>query len=234
MCIRGALLTVLTLGIAGIAAAQSVSTDIREGEILWVQRNTIVVRGPEGVKKFEVDENVRFNLDGKEVSVHELKPGTKFTAVVQTTTTPIQEYATEVRQAEVISVLGSTIVVKTGNGEYKRFTADDLKGINITMLKDGKAITASELKKGDRVSATIITPLPPSSVSETELAVALSSPPAPPAKEAPAAAAAPPAETRPATLPKTASPLPVVGIAGLIALGLGASLTLRRRWMASR
>jgi hypothetical protein len=234
MGIHGALLAVLTMGIASIASAQSVSTDIREGEILWVQGNTIIVKGPGGVKKFEVDENVRFNLDGKEVSVHELKPGTKFTAVVQTTTTPIQEYATEVRQAEVISVMGSTIVVKTGKGEYKRFTADDLEGINITMLKDGKAITASDLKKGDRVTATIITPLPPSSVSETELAVALSSPPPPPAEAAPVAAAAPPAETRPATLPKTASPLPLVGIAGLIALALGASLTLRRRWMASR
>jgi LPXTG-motif cell wall-anchored protein len=237
MCIRGAVLAILTAGIAGIATAQSVTTDIREGEILWVQGNTIVVRGPEGVKKFEVDESVRFNLDGKEVSVHELKPGTKFTAQVTTTTTPVQEYVTEVKEAEVINVMGSTIVVKNANGEYKRFTADSLKGIDITMMKDGKSITASELRKGDRVTATIITPLPPSSVSETELAVALSSPPPPP-KPAPAAqaapAAAPPAEPKPKALPKTASPLPVIGIAGLIALALGASLSLRRRWHASR
>src|SRR5580765_8091347 len=134
MGIRGAVIAVLTVGIAGIATAQSVTTDIREGEILWVQGNTIVVRGPEGVKKFEVDESVRFNLDGKEVSVHELKPGTKFTAQITTTTTPVQEYATEVREAEVINVLGSTIVVKNANGEYKRFTADSLKGIDITMM----------------------------------------------------------------------------------------------------
>jgi LPXTG-motif cell wall-anchored protein len=237
MCIRGAVLSILTAGIAGIAMAQSVTTDIREGVILWVQGNTIVVRGPEGVKKFEVDESVRFNLDGKEVSVHELKPGTKFTAQVTTTTTPVQEYVTEVKEAEVINVMGSTIVVKNANGEYKRFTADSLKGIDITMMKDGKSITASELRKGDRVTATIITPLPPSSVSETELAVALSSPPPPP-KPAPAAqaapAAAPPAEPKPKALPKTASPLPVIGIAGLIALALGASLSLRRRWHASR
>jgi hypothetical protein len=234
MRIRWAVLAVLTAGLVGIAAAQSVTTDIREGVILWVEGNTIVVRGPEGVKKFEVDDSVKFNLDGKEVSVHELKPGTKFTAEITTTTTPVQEYATEVKQAEVIAVMGSTFVVKLGNGEYKRFTADDLKSIDITMMKDGKAITAYELKKGDRVTATIITPLPPSSVSETELAVALSSPPPPPPKAAPAAAPKPAAEAKPAKLPKTASPLPIVGVAALIALALGASLSLRRRWIASR
>jgi LPXTG-motif cell wall-anchored protein len=207
----------LTVGIAGIAAA-SVTTDIREGEILWVEGTTIVVRGPDGVQKFEVDEDVRFNLDGKEVSVHELKPGTKFTAQITTTTTPVQEYATEVKEAEVINVLGNNIVFKLANGEYKRYTADRLKSIDLTITKDGKPITASELRKGDRISATIITPLPPSTVTETELAVALSSPQSP----------------KPSTLPKTASPLPIVGIAGLVALALGASLTLRRRRIASR
>jgi LPXTG-motif cell wall-anchored protein len=215
--IRWAFLAGLTVGIAGIAAA-SVTTDIREGEILWIEGNTIVVRGQEGVQKFEVDEDVRFNLDGKEVSVHELKPGTKFTAQITTTTKPVQEYATEVKEAEVINVLGNNIVFKLANGEYKRYTADRLKSIDLTITKDGKPITASELRKGDRISATIITPLPPSTVTETELAVALSSPQSP----------------KPSTLPKTASPLPIVGIAGLVALALGASLTLRRRRIASR
>jgi hypothetical protein len=215
--IRWAALAGLAVGIAGIAAA-SVTTDIREGEILWIEGNTIVVRGQEGVQKFEVDEDVRFNLDGKEVSVHELKPGTKFTAQITTTTKPVQEYATEVKEAEVINVLGNNIVFKLANGEYKRYTADRLKSIDLTITKDGKPITASELRKGDRISATIITPLPPSTVTETELAVALSSPQSP----------------KPSTLPKTASPLPIVGIAGLVALALGASLTLRRRWTASR
>jgi LPXTG-motif cell wall-anchored protein len=215
--IRWAALAGLAVGIAGIAAA-SVTTDIREGEILWIEGNTIVVRGQEGVQKFEVDEDVRFNLDGKEVSVHELKPGTKFTAQITTTTKPVQEYATEVKEAEVINVLGNNIVFKLANGEYKRYTADRLKSIDLTITKDGKPITASELRKGDRISATIITPLPPSTVTETELAVALSSPQSP----------------KPSTLPKTASPLPIVGIAGLVALALGASLTLRRRRIASR
>jgi LPXTG-motif cell wall-anchored protein len=215
--IRWAALAGLAVGIAGIAAA-SVTTVIREGEILWIEGNTIVVRGQEGVQKFEVDEDVRFNLDGKEVSVHELKPGTKFTAQITTTTKPVQEYATEVKEAEVINVLGNNIVFKLANGEYKRYTADRLKSIDLTITKDGKPITASELRKGDRISATIITPLPPSTVTETELAVALSSPQSP----------------KPSTLPKTASPLPIVGIAGLVALALGASLTLRRRRIASR
>ena len=92
------------------------------------------------MQKFEVDENVRFNLDGKEVSVHELKPGTKFTAEVTTTTKPVQEYATEVKEAEVINVLGTNIVVKLADGQYKRFTADHLKNIDITLMKDGKVI----------------------------------------------------------------------------------------------
>jgi LPXTG-motif cell wall-anchored protein len=229
---------VLILGVSGPAAAQSVTTDIRTGEVLWVQGNTVIVRGPAGVTRFDVDDDVRFNLDGKEVSVHELKPGVKFTATVKTTTTPIQEYATEVKQAEVVNVLGSTITIRNSNGEYKKFTADDIKNINVTITIDGKAVNASQLKKGDRISATIITPLPPTSMTETEVAAVLTSPPPPPPVAAPAPkpapAAAPPAEPKPAKLPKTGSSLPLVGFAGLLALALGAALSVRRRWITSR
>jgi LPXTG-motif cell wall-anchored protein len=244
MFARWATLAVLLFCWAGIAAAQSVTTDIRRGEVLWVQGNTVVVRGPAGVNRFDVDDDVRFNLDGKELSVHELKPGMTFTAVVKTTTTPVQEYATEVKQGEVINTLGSTIVVRMATGEYKKFTADDLKNIDVAIMKDGKAITASELKKGDRISATIITPLPPTSLSETELAVVLKSPPPPPppravaqppaAPPAPKPVPPPPAEPKPAKLPKTGSPIPLVGLTGLVALALGASLSVRRRRAASR
>jgi LPXTG-motif cell wall-anchored protein len=240
MFARWAALAILLFGVAGITAAQVVTTDIRSGEVLWAQGNTVVVRGPAGVRKFEVADDFRFNLDGKDVSVHELKPGMKFTAVLTTTTTPVQEYVTEVKEGEVIHTLGSTILVRTASGENKKFTADDLKNIDITITKDGKAITASELKKGDRISATIITPLPPTTVSESELNVALKSPPPPAAAPAPkpvpvtAPAPAPHAESKPAKLPKTGSVLPLVGLAALVTLALAASLGVRRRWAASR
>jgi hypothetical protein len=47
----------------------------------------VIVRGQNGAKEFTATEDQRFNVDGKQVSVHELKPGMKGTAKITTTTT---------------------------------------------------------------------------------------------------------------------------------------------------
>ena len=67
---------------------------------------------------------------------------------------------------------------------------------------------------------TVVTPPPPEQPTE----IAQNTPPPAPA---PAEQTAPPAET-PKQLPKTASPFPLVGLAGLISLGLSGLLRLKR------
>ena len=214
-------------------SAQSTTTEVRTGEILWVQGNTVVVRGPEGVKEFLVSDDARFNMDGKQLSVHELKPGMKFAAVIQTVTVPITEYAEEVKQAEVVHVLGSTVVVKLDDGTYKKFTADDMKDIKVTFTRDGKETTAAGLHKGDKISATVITKMPPKELSASELTVYLKNPPPPPpppvaAASAPAVASPEPPPAAPKKLPKTGSPVASLFAAGLAALLAGGAMTVRR------
>lgn len=217
---------------AGAVFAQETTYDIKSGEVLQVNGNTLVVRGPNGVREFVVADDFRFDMDGKQLSVHELKPGMKLTALIKTTSTPIEMTMTEVRNAEVIHTIGNSLVVRNlDDGKYRKFTTDEIKDLGIIVYKDGQVVPASSLQKGDRVSATIITKLPPVVMTDRDVQVlAQNAPPAPAKpKPAPAPAEAAPAPAPAPALPKTASPLPLIGLAGALALAAGMALTLRRR-----
>src|SRR5262249_36370795 len=116
--------------LAGAATAQTTTYDIRSGEVLSVQGNNLVVRGPNGVREFNIPEDFRFDLDGKQLSVHELKPGMKLTALIRTTSAPVELTTTELRNAEVIQTNGNAIVTKNlETGQYKKFTSEDMKDL---------------------------------------------------------------------------------------------------------
>ena len=120
----------LVLASSGLAVAQESKIDIRSGEVLAVDGNLLTVRGPNGVRQFEIAEDFLFDIDGQKLTVRQLKPGMKLAAVITTTSTPVEMVETEYRTAEVVHVLGSTIVVKNlETGEYKQFTAKDLEGL---------------------------------------------------------------------------------------------------------
>lgn len=154
---------------------------------------------------------------------------------------------TEIKKGKVRAVGPTDLLVKTDQG-LRHFTKDEWKDTKI--WKDGQAITPDQLHVGDVVTATFITKATPI-VTEQQAAQYESKPaPAPPApkpaaKPAPAAAPAPapaPAAAAPAAapapapapahkkLPKTASSVPAVGLAGLACLGLGLALTASRRF----
>jgi len=223
--------------VAGFAAAQTTTYDIRSGEVLSVQGNNLVVRGPQGVREFNIPEDFRFDLDGKQLSVHELKPGMKLTALIRTTTAPIELTTTELRNAEVVHTIGNAIVVRnTDTGQYRKFTSDEMKDLDLVIYRDGQAVAPSSLRKGDKISALVVTKLPPVTLTQQDIAVLAENAPPPPPKPKPAAAvaAAPKAEPAPPPppaekLPKTGSSLPLVGLFGVLLLGLGAALTIRRR-----
>jgi LPXTG-motif cell wall-anchored protein len=234
--ILGLLCVGLTILLAGAAAAQpTVTTEVRSGEVIWVSGNSLVVRGEAGnVKEFNVPDDFRFDMDGKKLSVHELKPGMKITARITTTTTPINVTVTEIRQAEVVKTLGSTIIVRGQDGQIRKFTADDLKNIKVTLTRDGKSVSAYDLREGDRVSATVTTQQPPEMMTSQQLEAVVQAPPAPKPAPAPKPVAAPVSapEPPPAQLPKTGSSLPLLGLAGLISVGFGVALTaIRKLWL---
>jgi LPXTG-motif cell wall-anchored protein len=112
----------------------------------------------------------------------------------------------------------------------------------VKIVRDGKPAQVSDFRAGDRLTATIITTLPPATVTEQEVAATLAerapdvvpaaveipSPPSP-APVATSGSAPAQAQTPARQLPKTAGPLPLIALAGLTSLAIAALARRRRR-----
>ena len=117
-----------------------------------------IFRDPTGTHEITVPDDFRFTIDGKKMAVSELKPGMKGTATVTTTTTVsagIRHRNSRGRGAAGVGYVddgaradGNTQQVHPGRAGDKR---------NIEIFKDGKAVRIADLKKGDKLSAVIIT-----------------------------------------------------------------------------
>lgn len=203
-------------------------------EIIQVEGNTVVAKTDQGTREFKLPDGFKFQFEGKEIGVADLKPGMKVSATVTTTTKVTPVTVTEVREAEVLLVSGTTIVVRGPDGN-KKWTSKDISKAGIKIMMDGKQVDVTKLKAGDKVTAVIISSKPPIVESgKTAKASAKAAPapaPEPAAAPAPAPAPAPEPAAAPAPkkLPKTGSPLPLVGLSGALSLLAGLGLSARRR-----
>ena len=240
----------------GTASAQTTTSTAKTQpfEVIAVDGNRLVVRGPEGTKEYTVPDAFRFTVDGQQLSVQQLKVGMKGTATVTTITTVKPVTVTEVRNGTVMQRSGNSIIVRTDDG-IRMFSEVDVARRGATLVRNGAPASITDFRAGDRLTATIVTEKPPQVMTEQQVNATL----------APAAAAAAPAAgaTRSAApaggaasgaasgaaagtmapaaapssaetsgarrLPRTASPLPLVGLLGGVSLALGAGLTLMRR-----
>ena len=127
-------LVALGLAFAGAPLAQTTTaTNVRNFEVISVDGNKLVVRDDKAAQEITVPDDFRFTVDGKKLSVSELKPGMKGTATITTTTTIKPVYVTEVREGVVLKAGPSAITVLDKEGFRKRFTQDQLdqRGIQI-------------------------------------------------------------------------------------------------------
>ena len=218
------------------------TTETKKFQVIAVDGNQLVVRLPEGTRELTVPGDFRFNVDGKMLSVHELKPGMAGTATITTRTTVVPVTVTEVKNGTVVQATGSNIIVKTEEG-FKSFSQGDIDKRGIKIMRGGKPAQISDFRTDDRLTATIITTKPPRVLTEKEVqatlaqsgadagtpgAAATPSPPTSPGTAAPAEAGVATAGSAPRKLPKTASPLPILGFAGLALLLAGLGLTVAR------
>jgi len=253
--VRTILAAAIVCAAAGPSLAQSTTataTAVKAFEVLAVEGNTLVVSLPEGTRELKVADDFRFTVDGKQLSVHQLKPGMKGTATITTRTTTTPVTVTEIKDGTVAMQTGSSIIVRTDEG-FKSFTQGDIDKRGVQIIRNGKPAQVSDFRQGDKLSATIITSLPPKVVTEQEVNATL----ARTSTGSPAAAksSSPAAKTASSggasggtsggtmakssgsgasgggakTLPKTASQLPLFGLVSLLSLGMGLGLTLRRR-----
>ncbi len=133
-----------------IKGAPKITTEKVSGTVLQAEGNTLAVRMSTGaVKEFVVPESRKFIIDGKELSVHDLKVGTKLRATVTTTTTPITERTTTVGSGAVWFVSGNNVIITLPNGENRNYKVEDHFRFNI----GGEKATVHDLKKGMTISA---------------------------------------------------------------------------------
>ena len=212
---------------AGPAAKQ---VQVEHGEVVFVQGNDLVVKMEDGTIRHiaNVPESARVSVDGKELGIHDLKPGMKLQRTITTTTVPQTVKTVQTVTGKVWQVSPPNSVILTlENGKNQAFKIP--KGQKFTI--DGQEVDAFGLKKGMIVTATKIVEVPETLVTQQKQVSGTmpAPPPAPPAnvpilivKEEPAATPAPveTAATPVKKLPKTGSELPLVGLLGLLCLSV--------------
>ena len=234
-----------------IPGTPSVKTEKLHGTVVYAEGNDLVVKMSTGeVREFHTPESRRFNIDGKEVTTSELKPGTKLSATITTTRTPVIDRTTTIGTGKVWWVSGNTVIITLPNNENRTYKVNDNYRFNV----NGAPASVHDLRKGMVISAQKIVEEPRAEIAtNTEVTgsappppVVAQAPPPPPKPSAAPAPAPPPARTpaptqvaqaapppsvpepapAPKNMPKTASNLPLIGIIGLCLIG--GSLCLRR------
>lgn len=209
----------------------STKTSELRGEVVFVDGNNLVVKMSNGeIRHIVASESQRAIIDGKPVAARDLKVGTKLKATITTTTTSMTERTTTVGSGKVFYVAGNNLILTLPNGENRQYkVANDYK-----FTVEGKHATVFDLRKGMTVSAQKIVEEPKTMVSSNTVVtgewpkeapapkaeVARVTPAPAPVAAAPAARPAaraptpePEATPLPDKLPKTATQLPLIGLA---------------------
>ena len=232
---------------AGTLAQTATTSETKKFQVISVDGDKLVVKLPEGTREITVPAGFQFNVDGKMLSVQELKPGMAGTATITTKTTVTPVTVTEVKNGTVMQAQGNSIIVRTDDG-IKMFTQSDIDKRGVKIMRDGQPATISDFRTNDRLTATIVTAKPPRVMTDKEVQATLAksgggAPAGAPAGGAPAGApaaspapsaapAAAPAATsggEPRKLPKTGSPLPLLALTGVASLLVALGLTVSRR-----
>lgn len=188
---------------------------VEHAEVISVQGNNVYVKMDDGtIRHLAVPEGTRATVDGREIGVHELKPGMHLQKTVTTTTTPKVIVTTQTVTGKVWHVNAPLSVILTmENGENQQFKVPN--GQKFTV--NGQETDVFGLKKGMKVSVVKVVEEPLTQVEhEAQVAGHMPPPPAPAADMPILVAVAGPAPAAAAELPHTGSNLPLMGLLGLM------------------
>jgi hypothetical protein len=209
------------------ADQSSHSAKVARGEVVYVSGNEVVVRMESGeIRNLTVPDGATATVDGKTITVKDLRPGMKLQKTITTTTTP--ETVTTIRtiQGKVWQVIApKTVILTLPDGTNKKYNVPKDQVFKI----DGQDKTVFELQKGMNVTATVLTRVPRTAIAQEQAVTGkMPVPPATPEIQgalliedaAPAKVEVAQNETK---LPKTASNLPLIGLLGIgfLLVGVG-------------
>jgi len=218
------------------AGASSHKVTVEHATVLTVEGNDVFVKMEDGSIRHiaNVSDSARVTVDGKELGVHELKPGMHLQKTVTVVSTPKVITTTQTVTGKVWHVNPPLNVILTmDDGTNQQFKIPNGQ----KFMVNGKETDAFGLKKGMMVSATKVVEEPITEVEhQAKLTGRMPPPPPPPAADqpiliavvTPAPAAAPAPEAAPAALPKTGSQLPLIGLLGLLLLAGSGMIRLFR------
>jgi glucose/arabinose dehydrogenase len=212
------------------AGQSSQVVKVERGEVVAVEGNDLIVRMEDGsLRHFEnIPESAKVTVDGKQLGIHDLKPGMKLQRTITTTTTPQIVTTVETVTGKVWYVAPPlTVILTLENGTNQSFKIPKDQKFNV----NGEMVDAFALRKGMVVTATKIVEVPVSVVSqERNVTGTMPTPPPNPPADAPLIIAEGeptpvPADTETPATP--ANPVPAVGSHFLfIAVGLLVLLVL--------
>jgi hypothetical protein len=232
---------------------KSFDTQVKNAEVVYVEGNNLVLRSENGkIEHLIVPDSDNFTVDGKAVSVHGLKPGTKLTQTISTSTAP--RYVTSIRTLKGriwhVNPHARVVIVNLpegGNVSYKlpedtQFTTQTGRSqTNVHDLRKGMIFEATIVTDDthtvmEETKATVGHTPPPAIPRETGMllfthSATIRQPPAPLALEEPATTilTASAQEPLPASLPTTGTALPAAGLLGSFAVMLSLWLGPLRR-----
>ena len=143
------------------AQTQTMTVAVRNFEIIAVDGNHLILRDERGTSDYFVPADFVFTVDGKKMTVADLKAGMKGQATVTTTTTITPVTVTELRSGVVLGTgFNSVMVLDRTDGVRKKFTQDQVNARGLQIYKDGKVVPISQLNKGDEITATVVSQTP--------------------------------------------------------------------------
>ena len=212
------------------AGPASKEVTVERGEVVLVNGNDLVVKMADGSYRHiaNVPESAKITVDGRQLGIHDLKPGMKLQRTIITTTTPQVVTTVQTVTGKVWHVTPpNSVILRLEDNTNQSFKIPKGQKFNV----NGEMVDAFGLRKGMVVTATKIVEVPETLVSQQKhVTGTMPSPPsAPPADvpiliakseptPAPATAEAPAAPAPTKTLPKTGSELPLIGLLGLLCL----------------
>jgi len=230
---RGLLLATGTLGLAFVVQTgaqvqtttattpgeSSHTVTVNRGKVYAVDGNDLIVEMEDGTFEHfpDVPESARARVDGKQLSIHDLKPGMMLQRTIITTTTPMIVTTIQTVTGKVWHVTPPTSVILTlEDNTNQQFKIPKDQKFNV----DGQMVDAFALRKGMKVSATKIVEVP-TVVSSEQQSVTGTTPPAAPAPQKGEAPAAAPTEvaTQPQPVTGTIPPSPPPDAPLLVAAG---------------
>ncbi len=148
----------------GVATSQ---VTIERGVVVFASGNDVLIRMENGsVRHFtDVPESARINVDGKMLSVHDMKPGMKVQRTTITTTIPKTVTTVQTVTGKVWFIQAPNIVILTlADGNNQQFRIPKNQKFDV----DGQTVDAFALKKGMNVRATKIVEAPTVEVTQTK------------------------------------------------------------------